>query len=832
MGRHNTHAKRSVELVRGPDTSSAMARKEDRPESWVLDGYPRNLSQAEDFLVHGVCPSVLVTVRSEEHQDTQGRYKNWLNAHGWETDVIYLDKLRQWAKSSGVPVVKVSTNSTVSLSDKSHPDRQQLLRKTIDVSPLRVVVIGHPSRHQVIDLLLQHSTQFDHLDEVALKQSIALDTGFKQEQIDDGLILQAINKKLSQHSTSTESVRHAGSNWIIDGTPTCVVLAEKLHNAGVHPTHLLIASVAESTFVSSWKKSPGVAFVQYTTEEQVKKQYEVFNMQMRLLKKWCMLWGVAIVTADMNETVNQGLSMNKNNVSTLNLTPLLEIDMLRILVAGLPGCGTGKVVNWIQANYMDIEYMNPSLMNDASLKGWTMKSSHSNNHILVKAIARRLTDLVIEDSLELSHTPLESTSEGVYTDDDFEDDAEEDEDTTQYPTLTTIHRPGSACRPVTAARPTARPTTAMRGRSHEVPHDGCTGVEAHRETWQPKLETIPSLPLECIRDSDQGLCSPATSVTAPVLSPELKFSSVQSDSTTERKSPESILCTLTEQGKLPVGSPARCKLQGLCTPVFSTVVSNPLQQAQKRWLYEHDLLDKPQIIPEQSNKIQPKQRPQTARAAHTKTSKKRPAVTTPCPQPPTAPASNPRPWRITPRRRAKSSRGGLVDDRAVVAAAEVVNICSQHGELTLRGLQMTLKPAHSQFWEWFQQQSNHAAESELSLSRLQLEATKYYTRVYPSFSTKSLRTPRPPTARSVVETPRTENAKEKVERQERNRHRRVIKSSGWVTDGVAHSFGNGFSAAKRHDIIKAENEIKRLLSFYHNVATPRANSNLSRTWIS
>eukprot|EP00658_Telonema_sp_P-2_P065598 TRINITY_DN54801_c0_g1_i1.p1 TRINITY_DN54801_c0_g1~~TRINITY_DN54801_c0_g1_i1.p1 ORF type:complete len:205 (+),score=38.62 TRINITY_DN54801_c0_g1_i1:151-765(+) len=164
--------------------------------------------------------------------------------------------------------------------------------------------------------------------------------------------------------------------------------------------------------------------------------------------------------------------------------------------------------------------------------------------------------------------------------------------------------------------------------------------------------------------------------------------------------------------------------------------------------------------------------------------------------------------------------GDLVDPRAVAAAADVVMTCSRlpvdsSFELDNQSIELALcNGLHGDFMEWFKLHSNPAAE--VSMGTIEAAATKYYSRVCPLTAQpphrSSTRKNSPP--RQEARSRSTKNFKH------HSRPRRPVlpdKGNGWVTDGVAHSFGNARS--QRSDATAAEREINRLCSFYHR-STP------------
>lgn len=91
------------------------------PVSWVLDGYPHTVSQAESLLVHGVCPTTLVLVHGPEHHATAEHYEKWLEKGKWEGACSDLEALQQWARRSRMEVIVVADHGEVEPSSRRHP---------------------------------------------------------------------------------------------------------------------------------------------------------------------------------------------------------------------------------------------------------------------------------------------------------------------------------------------------------------------------------------------------------------------------------------------------------------------------------------------------------------------------------------------------------------------------------------------------------------------------------------------------------------------------------------------------------------------------------------
>ncbi len=90
-------------------------------QNWVLDGYPAQVSQAEDLLVHGVCPTTLVLVHGPQEHATADHYEQWLQTGNWEGACSDVEALHKWAKRTKIEVIDVPDLGDVKLTSKRHP---------------------------------------------------------------------------------------------------------------------------------------------------------------------------------------------------------------------------------------------------------------------------------------------------------------------------------------------------------------------------------------------------------------------------------------------------------------------------------------------------------------------------------------------------------------------------------------------------------------------------------------------------------------------------------------------------------------------------------------
>lgn len=103
------------------------------PTNWVLDGYPRTVSQAENLLVHGVCPTTLVLVYGPDQKHvTADHYEKWLEKGKWEGACSDLEALQQWARRSNVDVIVVTHQDEVEPCSRRHPVSSTAHPHTLD----------------------------------------------------------------------------------------------------------------------------------------------------------------------------------------------------------------------------------------------------------------------------------------------------------------------------------------------------------------------------------------------------------------------------------------------------------------------------------------------------------------------------------------------------------------------------------------------------------------------------------------------------------------------------------------------------------------------------
>lgn len=436
--------------------------------------------------------------------------------------------------------------------------------------------------------------------------------------------------------------------------------------------------------------------------------------------------------------------------------------------------------------------------------------------MLRKEIVARSTSIEKVFSRSFSNVDVEEESDdsggGVYTDDDFEDDEEE---VTHWSAAPNTNRP-------TSARPNTnrRPDSASRGRE----------LSGQRENYNPRHTSR----LARIQASPSGSLS-------PTVSPEASPSVGVLEQAQQR--------WLREHGLLEVPlqhhQPLRYEPEPLeeAPPASRSSTLNAHRPNPNRPSGGARVSQRPVTATRRplTARAQTARLPKSARFAHKDLPPQKrdpPSVAPRVPCPPSTERQGSRvgwrgttpakPSRSTPRRvqSARSARSAsLIDPRAVAAAADVVSTCSKNSsgkwELSIRQMEAVLLPLHNDFMEWFQEQCNAAAQSDLSLSSIEVAATKYYGRISPMYSRQKTGQPQAGIRSTISSISLNESAKEKVERQERNRLRRVARASGFVNDGVAHSYGNGWSSSNRHDVTTTQKEITKLLTFYHRVTPPK-----------